>query len=250
MINALSCGLKDITVKDSTSGLVTECIPCASCPEGQELYPRCGSQITQQERGSIECKNCKPEHYSDEMDIHPCKECHNCLKNQIVIKECTNISDTICHTCDKGYYFEKSSLDCEQCSCCCGDFKDVRIDKCISDNQPVSNQCSSHRAQKCCKTPFPSPVTSEQPTTKAYVVVKRSSTDKNKTTWMVVCIAVACISFVIVVIIAIIMFWKYRDRGRRSGERNAIVRNEGLKVVLFTILLLCGKRWSNFSDCS
>ena len=63
--------------------------------------------------------------------------------------KCTNTSNTICNECDKGYYFENASHDCQACSYCCGDGKDKVIKECTKQGMPKNRQCTIHRAQQC-----------------------------------------------------------------------------------------------------
>ena len=146
------CKTDEMTVRDSQGSFV-ECFPCQPCLEGLELFPECGSNITkEQKEKNIECRPCKPGFFSDKLDVHPCQECRHCLDAVPVKTECTNMTDTECgNECRKGFYHEKTSLDCQQCSCCCGDSKDIKIAKCVKDNKPANHHCTSHRHLECCK---------------------------------------------------------------------------------------------------
>ena len=143
-----------MTVRDSQGSFV-ECFPCQPCLEGLELIPECGSDITkEQKEKNIECRPCKPGFFSDKLDVLPCRECQHCLDAVPVKTGCTNMTDTECgDKCGEGFYHEKTSLDCQKCSCCCGDSKDIEIAKCVKDNKPANHHCTSHRRLECCKKP-------------------------------------------------------------------------------------------------
>ncbi|XP_031560107.1 uncharacterized protein LOC116296251 [Actinia tenebrosa] len=128
------------------------CIDCFMCPTGLGPSVECGSTISPDTK--LECKKCEVGvSFSPSNDYEQCQLCSVCSEDQ-VSKPCTPDSDTICEKrcMSKDKYYEKSSDDCQDCSWCCEDGNDVKIDECSNKGMPAQKSCTVHR-KKLCKPP-------------------------------------------------------------------------------------------------
>ena len=79
----------------------------------------------------------------------PCKACHQCAEHEIKEAECTNKSDTVCSgKCEQGYFMSKTVHNCLECSACCSDGKDEKIEECVGLG--IKNKECSPRPDKEC----------------------------------------------------------------------------------------------------
>lgn len=123
------CGKNQYTIVNST-GTVQSCLPCETCHKGLGLHPKCGSTL-QGRPTMIECRLCKTGTFSSEYDSSPCKSCHQCAEHEIKKAECTNKNDTVCSgKCEQGYFMSKTVHNCQECSACCLDGEDEKVQEC------------------------------------------------------------------------------------------------------------------------
>ena len=123
------CGKNKYTIVNST-GTVQSCLPCETCHKGLGLHPKCGSTLLGRPT-TIECRPCKTGTFSSEYDSSPCKSCHQCAEHEIKKAECTNKSDTVCSgKCEQGYFMSKTVHNCQECSACCSDGEDEKVQEC------------------------------------------------------------------------------------------------------------------------
>lgn len=108
----------------------------------------------------MKCEPCQPGHsYSSSFDKSSCIPCTVCKSDQVVLKNCTPSSDTVCakrcHSIKK-YYDENGG--CLPCSRCCGDAKDVVENECQEKLGAGSDMiCSfSSSVNRCEKSTPPS----------------------------------------------------------------------------------------------
>ncbi|XP_031555731.1 tumor necrosis factor receptor superfamily member 19-like [Actinia tenebrosa] len=126
------------------------CLTCNNCPSGRGLYPPCGSELYHTAR--IDCFPCTENTYSDEYGPSSCKSCGICSSHEIVNNNCTASQNTNCSkACARGYYYDTTTHGCQQCSECCGNGEDIRIEECKKHDMPRSKQCSVHQSQHCKK---------------------------------------------------------------------------------------------------
>ena len=128
----------------------TYCQNCGECHAAFGRYPPCGSRVDYPVVS--ECKQCLKGYFSDKDDTAPCKKCHQCVKHEKVLMQCTNKSDTKCSgECDNGYYFTKGvPHNCQKCSYCCFDGKDVVQTECVKKGLNATAQNCSVRLDKHC----------------------------------------------------------------------------------------------------
>ena len=133
-----------------TNGSFSYCLKCAKCHSGYGLYPLCGQTVTYPP-SNIGCQPCSNGTFSDELDSGPCHSCHQCAEHELVAAPCTSSSDRSCNgTCEKGYFFAKVPLTCQQCSYCCFDEKDEEQSECIKQGLNATGRYCSARPDKQC----------------------------------------------------------------------------------------------------
>ena len=125
------------------------CIDCPICPKGQGLSPDCGTYVPYGTH--IECKNCLlGETYSERSGPDPCLPCGVCSDHQDIEKNCTLTSNAVCgKSCDKGFYYDDMTGDCQPCSWCCGNREDLVMKECKDKGMPSYKQCDVNQNIKC-----------------------------------------------------------------------------------------------------
>ncbi|XP_072317368.1 tumor necrosis factor receptor superfamily member 16 [Eucyclogobius newberryi] len=67
------------------------CAPCSKCSRGQGVFRECGSQ------GDTECRVCGAGTFiEDGAGTRPCQNCTICSENEVEIRSCLPVSDTLC----------------------------------------------------------------------------------------------------------------------------------------------------------
>lgn len=126
------------------------CIRCPECPEGQGLFPQCGSRVTKDIK--VECIQCQAnESYSNSHGIESCKACQKCgLKN--VIQHCTPNKNRICGTtCPQGYFLDHNHI-CQECYFCCDSVSEAhRRQGCKDIGMSRNWQCEKTEQNQRCK---------------------------------------------------------------------------------------------------
>ncbi|XP_015196948.2 tumor necrosis factor receptor superfamily member 19L isoform X1 [Lepisosteus oculatus] len=92
---SLQCGKGEVL---SSQGL---CVPCLTCPQGQEPDRACGFEDA---LGST-CRACPGGTFSDRLDAEPCRphtQCHTL--NRSLLRHGTAETDTVCGECLPGFY--------------------------------------------------------------------------------------------------------------------------------------------------
>lgn len=132
------CKTDQYILVNNLSGEVS-CRDCPVCPLGTGLARECGSIVD--DSNLIKCKECETgKMFSDERAATQCKKCSTCSA-KVVTKQCTNDSDSKCGECLHGYYKDNSTMRCAQCSYCCGDDSDTRLQECIQQGMSSTQQC-------------------------------------------------------------------------------------------------------------
>ena len=140
------CGKNQYTIVNST-GTVQSCLSCETCHRGRGLHPECGSTLLGRPT-MIECRPCKPGTFSSEYDSSPCKGCHQCAEHEIKKAECTNKSDTVCSgKCEQGFFMSKIVHNCQECSACCSDGKDEKVQECA--RLGIDKDCTPRPDKNC-----------------------------------------------------------------------------------------------------
>lgn len=226
------CGKNQYRILKNNSTL---CLPCQHCVHGQGLDPPCGRLLNHPPQ--IECFECQLGiSYSDEHGPSSCKKCSYCSPHEIITKNCTVESDTICsHTCEPGFYYDNSSHNCQACSFCCGDGSDIHIAVCKSSPK----QCSFHNGNRC------APVTpiATLTTTTATPVNKTTPAKGHKNTIIASSIAGSLVSIIIVIILI------YCHKKRKEQRRRNIPKQNNLAAVVENGAaqpLRCGLEEMNF----
>lgn len=144
---AVTCGLDQYTLKDG-SGTV-QCMNCSTCRPGWGSTPQCGAFL--REHVEIKCEKCAAgKSYSVSQGFSSCESCTICVENEIVIKNCTPTSNTICGKCKPGHY-RSFVHSCEKCSPCCEDTQDEDIEQqCLNQGFPKHSAC--RYTDRKCKT--------------------------------------------------------------------------------------------------
>ena len=141
----------------------TTCVKCPECPEGQGLFPQCGSRVPKGIK--IECIQCQANvSYSNSHGIESCKACQKCgLKN--VIQQCTTDKNRICGTkCPKGHFLDHNHI-CQECYFCCGSVSEAqRRQGCKDIGMSRDWQCEKTEQNQRCKESTTLP-TRTKPTT-------------------------------------------------------------------------------------
>ena len=132
------CRRDQYILVNSKSGVVT-CRDCSICPLGSGLVKECGSVVN--DPSLIKCERCETgKTYSNDQSATQCKKCSTCSA-EVVIKACAAKADTKCGGCLSGYYKDNTTNRCSQCSYCCGDESDVRVQECVQQGMPETQQC-------------------------------------------------------------------------------------------------------------
>ncbi|XP_068720298.1 uncharacterized protein [Montipora capricornis] len=133
------------------NGTFKRCLHCSLCHPGWGLYPNCGEHITYPPT-DIHCKKCVyGKTFSEAYDYSGCKSCHICAENEIVTKNCTRDSDTVCNgNCIRGYFYRSLTRDCKKCSYCCNDGKDEEQQECIDQGLKAAHRYCAPRPDKRC----------------------------------------------------------------------------------------------------
>ena len=147
--------------------------------------------------------------YSDTHDYSTCKSCKNCGKHENKRGECTSEEDKVecLGTCHKGFYMNKITEDCHPCSDCCGDAGRHHEKQCEDSGLPPHQQCRQTNA-KC-----------HHPT-----IVNRGDYDPTKEDPKMeapqdleVIIAIAIGSTLFVLLVFVLVIWKYYGWQRVKG---------------------------------
>lgn len=128
-----------------TETLSQTCFDCPHCGVGQGLYPKCQSVLSSKKKSK--CQSCiLGKNYSDTTDSSSCKPCKVCGVGKKIERSCNATYDTLCGDCDHGFYNESvgdnKEINCQRCSYCCGDGKDIVIPECKAQGMPKNMQCS------------------------------------------------------------------------------------------------------------
>lgn len=158
------------------------CIRCPECPEGQGLFPQCGSRVTKDIK--IECIQCQAnESYSNTHGIESCKACHECgLKN--VIQHCTPNKNRICGTeCPQRYFLDHNHI-CQECYFCCDSVSEAqRRQGCKDIGMSRNWQCDKTEQNQRCKEASTKkhlkPQVHDNATSVAHHATKKLTTSKN-----------------------------------------------------------------------
>lgn len=207
MTSGFNCGIDQYEVNQT--GVAPKCISCGDCHPGYGRYPPCGSVL--QHPPMTSCKACERGTYSDTEDSMPCRKCNRCTTT--VVEKCTNTSNTICSgKCQHGFYNEKASHDCQRCSHCCGDGRDIVIKECVDQGMAKDVSCTIHNAQRC--TP------STRATTLCGGSEKTRSTHGGIPSHIWVVIAVLAFLVVGLVVIMTGVLWYFRKKQGPTGHQN------------------------------
>ena len=144
-VYSLKCKFNQFTVENVLGNL--SCVDCPPCKPGYGLSPQCGDYV---KYGTIiECEPCKLGiTYSSKHGIESCLPCGICSDHQKVIAKCTLESNSKCnHSCSSGFYYEEMSGDCQACSWCCRDGRNIVKDQC--KNMPFYKQCDANEMDRC-----------------------------------------------------------------------------------------------------
>ncbi|XP_020895699.1 uncharacterized protein LOC110234649 [Exaiptasia diaphana] len=201
------CPLNNYYIKDNPA---SPCLPCQDCPHGLGLVPPCGSELKKADVLQIDCKPCiSGQSYSNKHSPESCKSCKICSRHEIVNSECTTEADTNCSfTCEKSYYFDKKTHNCQPCSRCCNDTKDLVESECIAHGMPETHRCSVHRALDCTpkttpgKSRPPSPSPSTTATTTTTVTATATATTTSIATTSIVGGSLGAVAFILITVIA------------------------------------------------
>lgn len=141
-------------VINDTHSVIWKC-SITECHPGSGLNVQCGTSISI--NIPIKCVPCvKGVNYSNTQDYSTCKSCRNCAKHENKRGECTPEEDTTecLGTCHKGFYMDKITEDCHQCSDCCNNVtaKKQHEIQCEDSGLPPKQQCR----QSNIKCPHPS----------------------------------------------------------------------------------------------
>lgn len=153
-----NCGDKQFSVK--TESGTTKCRDCPLCPEGYEVTPTCGKEISH--NASIGCVSCvEGKTFSDTRDVGACQICGICSEGQVIKHNCTQQSQIVCdNRCyGKAIYFNEPTKDCQPCSQCCKDGHDTVIEECSEKGMVLEMQCSVYDKLRCQKSTAMTPET-------------------------------------------------------------------------------------------
>ena len=109
----------------------------------------CGERVKENDVNKIGCQKCEPgKTYSDDSGFGSCKSCQICSAHQTIVRTCTLEANSKCNkTCSRGYYFEKTTGDCQQCSWCCSDGTNSVKDEC--KDMPPNERCDANTGSDC-----------------------------------------------------------------------------------------------------
>ncbi|XP_030622955.1 tumor necrosis factor receptor superfamily member 9a [Chanos chanos] len=117
LLHLVFLGLCHILIISSVNSTCADWIPsgndvcCQKCSPGYRLRSQCGP-----DRNTL-CVPCEPNNYITNPRLRYCRRCTQCIGPQIVVKECTASSDTVCG-CRKGLHCGDN--DCSFCVVECG----------------------------------------------------------------------------------------------------------------------------------
>lgn len=122
-----SCSSNQITI--SSRSTVT-CVDCIECSVGKEPSIPCGSLVTSGSWPRQQCTSCKPGTFSDSYGTEPCKHCQICNDGMMMKRHCSQVSNTVCLSCEAKHYFDHELSSCAPCSRCCKDERDIYPREC------------------------------------------------------------------------------------------------------------------------
>nr|XP_055036205.1 tumor necrosis factor receptor superfamily, member a [Misgurnus anguillicaudatus] len=164
---------------------------CKNCEAGTYVSEKC---TTNQEKGT--CTPCKTGTYAEHpTGMEQCLQCSQCHRDQIVVAECTSMSNTKCE-CKPGFY----CLPDEPCEVC---------KKCIrcKDDEEVVSPCTATSNAKCRRrTSDPTEEPSGQPT---------PASDSGP---IVAVVVVTLLILVLLVVLILGFFWKKRQRRQSETD--------------------------------
>ncbi|CAH3115421.1 unnamed protein product [Porites lobata] len=198
------CGKNQYRIVNST-GTFQRCLYCDTCHKGFGLHPECGSTLL--DPPTTGCHACKVGTFSSEYDSSPCKACHHCAEHEIKNAECTNKSDTVCSgKCEQGYFMSKTVHNCQECSACCLDGKDEKVQECA--RLAIDKDCSP-RPDRNCGSSNPGASDSKKPLSISYIII----------------IVFGVLGFLVAVCLLILMAYCWQKRHRQSGQQPEEQRN-------------------------
>ena len=120
------CWFDEMTVKKH--GGKHSCLPCPICSSDLGLTKPCGGFLYNEVVPKCEPPTLRKTFINQQGILQSCK---NCSLGQEVIVNCSAKSDTICGSCQPGFYFNDVSKSCEECFWCCSYSDSKQIKKCI-----------------------------------------------------------------------------------------------------------------------
>ena len=139
-------------VMNVTHSVIWKC-SVIECRPGSGMSIPCGTSVA---FGiSINCVNCvKGVNYSDTSDYSQCKSCRNCSPPEKSSGNCTTTEDasSCLEICIKGFYWNKVTNACDQCSDCCGQPLTNHEKQCEDSGLPVTRQCRETLLSECLHT--------------------------------------------------------------------------------------------------